>query len=73
MNHNGYEPANILKQEISRLTLLSQILSVAVILLGIVVALGTAKGAYSGKLFYGPRVANLKPKLVDGGIKLECL
>jgi len=33
-----------------------------VILLWIVVALGTAKGACSGKLFYAPCVANLKPK-----------
>jgi hypothetical protein len=39
-----------------------QILSIAVILLWIVVALGTAKGACSGKLFYAPCVANLKPK-----------
>ena len=38
------------------------ILSVSVILLWFVVALGTAKGAYSGKLFYAPCVANLKPK-----------
>ena len=44
---------------------MSQILSVAVILLWIVVALGTAKGAYSGKLFYAPCVANLKPKEAD--------
>jgi hypothetical protein len=43
-----------------------QILSVAVILLWIVVALGTAKGAYSGKLFYAPCVAKLKPKEADG-------
>lgn len=39
-----------------------QVLSVAVILLWIVVALRTAKGAYSGKLFYAPCVATLKPK-----------
>jgi hypothetical protein len=40
----------------------TQILSVAVILLWIVVAAGTAKGAYSGELFYAPCVANLQPK-----------
>lgn len=36
------------------------------ILLWIVVALRTAKGAYSGKLFYAPCVANLKPKKANG-------
>jgi tellurite resistance protein TehA-like permease len=45
---------------------LVQILSVAVILLWIVVALGTVKGAYSGELFYAPCVANLKPKQANG-------
>jgi hypothetical protein len=55
-----------LNSEIGRLIIWSQILSVAVILLWIVVALGTAKGAYTGKLFYAPCVANLKPKETDG-------
>ena len=40
-------PANILKQEISCLTLSSQILGVAVIFLGIVVALGIVEGDHT--------------------------
>lgn len=36
--------------------------STAVILLWIVVAAGTAKGAWSGKLFFAPCLANLKKK-----------
>jgi len=43
----------------------SQILSVAVLLLWIVVALATVKGAYSGQLLYAPCLANLKPKEAD--------
>lgn len=39
---------------------LGTIFSVAVILLWIVVAAGTAKGAYSGELFYAPCLKNLK-------------
>lgn len=39
---------------------LGTILGVAVILLWCVVALGTAKGAWSGKLFYAPCLKNLK-------------
>src|SRR5437016_2920089 len=49
-------------RSVRSLNSLVQILSIAVIILWIVVALGTAKGACSGKLFYAPCVANLKPK-----------
>jgi tellurite resistance protein TehA-like permease len=39
---------------------LGTILSVAVVILWIVVAVGTAKGAFSGELFFAPCLANLK-------------
>ncbi|KAF2091481.1 hypothetical protein K490DRAFT_52688 [Saccharata proteae CBS 121410] len=39
---------------------LGTIFSVAVILLWIVVAIGTARGAWSGRLFFAPCLANLK-------------
>ena len=42
--------------------MLSQILSVAVVLLWIVVATGTAKKSFTGELFHAPCLANLKPK-----------
>lgn len=47
------------------------ILSVAVILLWIVVALATGQGAYSGKLLYAPCLANLKPRAVSAPEKIE--
>ena len=49
---------------------LGVVLSVAVILLWVVVAAGTARGAWSGKLFYAPCLANLKEEVVvvvEGG------
>jgi hypothetical protein len=67
----GIVSCSFLKPEIFRLLLFSQILSVAVILLWIVVAIGTAQGAYSGKLFYAPCVASLKPKEADGHSSLD--
>jgi hypothetical protein len=36
--------------------------AVAVVLLWIVVACGTARGAWRGHLFYAPCLKNLKPK-----------
>jgi hypothetical protein len=50
------------------LILCLQIFSTAVILLWIVAAAGTARGAWDGKLFFAPCLANLKPK---GGGKGE--
>lgn len=41
---------------------LGTIFSAAVILLWIVVALGTVRGAWSGELFHAPCLANLKPR-----------
>jgi len=49
---------------------LGQIFSVAVILLWCVVAVGTVRGAWSGKLFYAPCLNNLK-KLEEEGKKVE--
>lgn len=40
----------------------TQIFGIAVVLLWIVVAAGTAKGAWSGKLFFAPCLANLKQR-----------
>jgi hypothetical protein len=45
------------------------ILSVAVILLWCVVATGTAKGAWSGDLFYAVCLKNLPPKTGNGDAK----
>jgi tellurite resistance protein TehA-like permease len=42
--------------------ILGTIFSTAVVLLWIVVAIGTARGAWSGKLFYAPCLGNLKKK-----------
>lgn len=39
-----------------------QVFAMSVILLWIFVATRTVKGAWSGKLFYAPCVAGLKPK-----------
>jgi len=48
-----------------------QVLTVVVTMLWIIVAAGTTKGAYSGKLFYAPCLENLKPEkqAADGGEK----
>lgn len=57
---------------------LGTILSVAVVLLWCVVAAGTAKGAWSGKLFYAPCLKNLQkddqqPKGQEGELDREKL
>ena len=49
---------------------LGTIFSVAVVILWMIVAVGTAKGAWNGRLFCAPRLANLKkeerqPKGID--------
>ncbi|KAB2571223.1 Sulfite efflux pump SSU1 [Lasiodiplodia theobromae] len=46
---------------------LGQVFSVAVILLWCLVAARTAKGAWTGKLFFAPCLANLKKDGEDGG------
>jgi tellurite resistance protein TehA-like permease len=46
---------------------LGTVFSVAVILLWCVVAAGTARGAWTGQLFYAPCLANLKSEHVDKG------
>ena len=47
---------------------LGVVFSVAVILLWIVVAAGTARGAWSGQLFYAPCLANLKEEARKDGV-----
>lgn len=47
--------------------MLGTIFGVAVILLWVVVAAGTAKGAWTGKLFHAPCLKDLKQEDVDKG------